>query len=255
MRLLDTISLVLAFVLSSGCSSENGNDFAEPSAVTLLTRAETATTVAHRLLVFGEVGNDACLLNHSFVSGDALKLDDGSYRFVTLTATGCFDLPAAGVIDGVSLDRLLPLKENTTLQPVMISAVTKVETPDETTYIANLHPATCLLKLELKNAPADLALELQNMAAGLSLSGSYSGAAKAYPLKKEEDNLCLPTVGNAIVQYASEGKTQTLEFGMPLESGYTYSARLQWNKEEDSFKILSKVEMWLGDSNTNGEAD
>ena len=126
-------SLLPAFafflLLSAGCSSDTTVDPPVSGTVTLLTRSVTETAAAHRLLVFGADGDNACKLNYSFTSGNAVTLDDGSYRFVTLTETACFDLPGAGVTAGVAANQLLTLKEGATLEAVQISQPAEVTLP------------------------------------------------------------------------------------------------------------------------------
>ena len=249
-------SLLPAFafflLLSAGCSSDTTVDPPVSGTVTLLTRTVTETASAHRLLVFGTDGDNACKLNHSFTSGSALTLDAGKYRFVTLTETACFNLPGAGVTAGVAANQLLALKEGATLEAVQISQPAEVTLP-AASYTAVLQPATCLFRLTLKEAPADLTLHLKNMPAGLSLSGSYTDAAtKAYPLE-ENDNICLPTAGSAVLQYRSDAGSGELDLGMTFEPGYTYSASLQW--QENGLKITSTVANWNGGGNTNGDAE
>ena len=238
-------SLLPAFVsfllLSAGCSSDTTVDPPVSGTVTLLKRSVTETATAHRLLVFGADGDNACKLNHSFTSGNAVTLDVGKYRFVTLIETACFDLPAAGEVDGLNYDQLLTLKEGTTLEAMQISHPDNITLPTAS-YTAVLQPATCLLRLTVKDAPAGLTLALNNMPAGLSLSGSYAGAAtKAYPLKVD-DNICLPTDGNAVLKYESDFGSDELDLGMAFEAGYTYSVSLQWHNEE--LKLTSNIEAW-----------
>lgn len=250
-------SLLPAFVsfllLFAGCSPDTTADPPAPGTVTLLTRTVTETAAAHRLLVFGAGTDNACKLNHSFTSGNAVTLDNGNYRFVTLTETACFDLPAAGEVDGLSYDQLLALKGDAGLEAVQISKPAEVKLPTETSYTAVLRPATCLFRLTLKDAPDGLQLHLKNMQAGLSLSGSYTDTAtKVYPLQ-ENDNICLPTAGSAVLQYRSDAGSGELDLGMAFEAGYTYSASLQW--QENGLKITSTVVNWAGDSNTEGDAE
>ena len=246
-------AFILFFLLSAGCSSDRIVDPPVSGTVTLLTRSVTETAAAHRLLVFGFDMDNSCKLNHSFTSGSAVALTEGNYRFVTLTETACFELPAAGTTAGLALDLPLPLKESVALEPILIKEATRVALP-QTSYIAVLQPATCLLRLTLTDAPENLTLTLQNMAAGLSLTGTYDTAAtKAYQLKAG-DNLCLPTVGKAIVQFAeTDGKTGTLKLGVPLEAGYTYQAALKWHAE--GLTLTSKVEMWNTGTSTEGNAE
>lgn len=254
MKLFILINVVLALLLSAACSSDITSDPVTPGSVTLLTRGETVSAATtHRLLVFGASGDNACKLNYSFSSGSAVALPDGNYRFVILTETSCFKLPAAGTTDGLALDRPLPLKESVSLEPVLIKEATQVTLP-QTSYTATLQSATCLLRLTLTDAPDDLTLTLQNMASGLSFTGTYDAAAtKAYPLKAG-DNLCLPTADKAIVQFTETGgNTGTLELGVPLEAGYTYQAALKWHA--GTLALKSKVEMWNNGSSTEGNAE
>ena len=246
------LALVLFLLLSVGCSPEVAVDPPVSGTVTLLTRSVTETATAHRLLVFGADGDNTCWLNYSFTSGSAVALSNGSYRFVTLTEAACFKLPAAGEVDGLSYDQLLTLKEGATLEAVQISHPDNITLPTAS-YTAVLQPATCLLRLTVKDAPADLTLALKNMPAGLSLSGSYAGAAtKAYPLKVD-DNICLPTDGNAVLEYKSTSGLGTLNLGMTFEPGYTYSASLQW--QENGLKITSVVVNWDNGGNSVGDAE
>ena len=91
------------------------------------------------------------------------------------------------------------------------------------------------------------------MPAGLSLSGSYIGATtKAYPLTVD-DNICLPTDDNAMLQYQTSAGSGTLDLGMTFEPGYTYSASLQW--QENGLKITSVVANWDEGGNSAGNAE
>lgn len=241
------------FLLSSGCSSDMTVDPPVSGTVTLLTRSVTETAAVHRLLVFGAGTDNACKLNHSFASGSAVKLADGNYRFVTLTETSCFDLPADGTTDGLTIDRPLLLKENVALEPVLISKVTAITLP-QVSYTASLQPATCLLRLTLTDVPDDLTLKLKNMPAGLSLTGIYTDVpTEAYPLK-EGENICLPTADKAIVQFTEiGGNTGSHELGVLLEAGYIYQVALKWHA--GTLALTSKVEMWNNGSPTEGSAE
>lgn len=250
-------SLLPAFVsfllLFAGCSPDTTADPPAPGTVTLLTRTVTETTVAHRLLVFGADGDNACKLNHSFTSGSAVTLDNGNYRFVTLTETACFDLPAAGEVDGLSYDQLLALKGDAGLEAVQISQPAEVKLPTETSYTAVLRPATCLFRLTLKDAPDGLQLHLKNMSAGLFLSGDYTDTSVLPYTLKEGENRCLPTDGNAVLQYQSDFGLGELDLGMAFEAGYTYSASLQWHNEE--LKLTSNIEAWENEDDKSGNAE
>lgn len=246
------LALMLFFLMSVGCSPEVAVEPPASGTVTLLTRSVTETTAAHRLLVFGVSGDKTCMLNYSFTSGSAVALTAGNYRFVTLTETACFNLPASGEVAGLSYDQLLTLKEDATLEAVQISHPDNITLP-ATSYTAVLQPATCLLRLTVKDAPDGLTLALNNMPAGLSLSGSYIGATtKAYPLTVD-DNICLPTDDNAMLQYQTSAGSGTLDLGMTFEPGYTYSASLQW--QENGLKITSVVANWDEGGNSAGNAE
>lgn len=247
------LALVLFLLLSVGCSPEVAVDPPVSGTVTLLTRSVTETATAHRLLVFGADGDNTCWLNYSFTSGSAVALSNGSYRFVTLTEATCFDLPVAGEVAGLNYDQLLTLKEGATLEAVQISHPDNITLP-ATSYTAVLQPATCLLLLTVKDAPDGLTLALKNMPAGLSLSGSYAAGAatKAYPLKVD-DNICLPTAGNAVLQYQVPAGSGELNLGMTFEPGYTYSASLQW--QENGLKITSVVVNWDNGGDSAGDAE
>ena len=179
-------SLLPAFVsfllLFAGCSPDTTADPPAPGTVTLLTRTVTETTVAHRLLVFGADDDNACKLNHSFTSGSAVTLDNGNYRFVTLTETACFDLPAAGKVDGLSYDQLLTLKGDAGLEAVQISQPAEVKLPTENSYTAVLRPATCLFRLTLKDVP-DGPVELSDALAAALREDIYGEQAN---VKMEE---------------------------------------------------------------------
>lgn len=250
-------SLLPAFVsfllLFAGCSPDTTADPPAPGTVTLLTRTVTETTVAHRLLVFGADDDNACKLNHSFTSGSAVTLDNGNYRFVTLTETACFDLPAAGKVDGLSYDQLLALKGDAGLEAVQISQPAEVKLPVAISYTAVLRPATCLFRLTLKDAPDGLQLHLKNMSAGLSLSGDYTDTSVSSYTLKEGENRCLPTDGNAVLQYQSDFGLGELDLGMAFEAGYTYSASLQWHNEE--LKLTSNIEAWENEDDKSGNAE
>lgn len=270
------ISLASALLLTAGCNNDDGADGSDaPAPVTLLTRGATEATAGHRLLVFpasghaGDAGSSSdaeCLLNYSFTSGNALTLAAGSYRFVTLTESSCLDLPVAGETDGLLFDKLLTLKDGASLEAVQVSEPAEVTFPGTTSYTASLQPATCLLKLQLADAPEGLTLQLTNMYGGIPLSGKYPEDAPviAYSLHQGE-NICLPTGESAILQYQykeesgpasgmqSGLESGTLNLGMSLDPGYTYSASLQWHNEE--LKITSTVEKWEGDDNTTGDAE
>ena len=265
------ISLASAFLLTAGCSGDGADDLSAPAPVTLLTRGATETTAAHRLLVFpasgdagdaGSSGDADCLFNYSFTSGKALTFEAGSYRFVTLTESPCLALPVAGETDGLPFDKLLALKDGATLEAVQVSEPAEVTFPGTTSYTASLQPATCLLKLQLADAPEGLTLQLINMYGGIPLSDKYPADAPviAYPLHQGE-NICLPTGENAVLQYQykaesgteSDIQSGTLDLGMSFDPGYTYSASLQWHNEE--LKITSTVEKWQGDDNTTGDAE
>ena len=246
------LALVLFLLLSVGCSPEVAVDPPVSGTVTLLTRSVTETAAAHRLLVFGASGENACKLNYSFTSGNAVVLSNGRYRFVTLTEATCFDLPAAGEVAGLNYDQLLALKADATLEAVQISHPKDITLPTAS-YTAILQPATCLLRLTVKDAPDGLTLALKNMPAGLSLSGSYTSATtKAYPLEVD-DNICLPTDGNAVLEYKSTSGLGTLNLGMTFEPGYTYSASLQW--QENGLKITSVVANWDDGGDSAGDAE
>ena len=251
-------SLLPAFVsfllLSAGCSSDTTVDPPVSGTVTLLTRSVTETATAHRLLVFGADGDNACKLNYSFTSGNAITLADGKYRFVTLTETACFDLPAAGEVVGLSYDQLLTLKKETVQDEVQISNPVGVTLPGTASYTASLRPATCLLKLEVKNPPeGNLSLKLKNMSVGISFSGDYTGTSTSDYTLIAGDNRCLPTNGTTMLQYESDFGSGELDLGMTFEPGYTYSVSLQWHNEE--LKLTSNIEAWENVGNESGNAE
>lgn len=254
-------ALTVLLLSMEGCS---GDDAAAPEketfGVALLTRGGNETT-AYRLLVFETGGEEKCLFNQSFGSGnESVRLTDGTYRFATLSGTEGFDLPIAGTTAGIGASALISLKEGGTCSAVRVSILQEVKIPGTAVYEAVLKPATCLLKLELKDAPEGVTLELANMYGGISLTGSYADNAStytSYPLTSKE-NVCLPTKGNAQLSYTMKGTdagmdSGTFDLGIPLEAGYTYSFTLQWHGEE--LQITSSVEQWKGDDNIAGDAE
>lgn len=255
---LTVLSVLLLSV--AGCS---GSDAPSPkddvSGVTLQTRGG-GETAGYRLLVFeGSAGK--CLVNQSFGSGnESVRLANGTYGFVTLSGVEGFDLPVAGTTVGIDPSVPVALKAGGKCSPVQVSVLQEVGIPGTSVYEVALKPATCLLKLELKDAPGGVALGLTNMYGGVSLTGSYAGDAplcSSYPLDSEE-NICLPTKGNAVLQYTGVASnlpetSGTLDLGMPLEPGYTYSFTLQWQGEH--LKITSTVEKWKDGDETTGDAE
>lgn len=253
--------LTVLLLSMAGCS---GDDAAAPeketSGVALLTRGGDETA-AYRLLVFETGGEGKCLLNQSFGSGnERVRLADGTYRFATLSGMEGFSLPAAGTTDGIDPSALVSLNADGKCSAARVGFLEEVKIPETGVYEAGLQPATCLLKLELKDMPADVTWALKNMYNGVSLTGSYPGGAavcSSYPLGSGE-NICLPTNGNAELQYTSASgesvpSSGTLGLGVPLEVGYTYSFTLQWHNEE--FQLTaSSIEDWGNKKNTDGDA-
>lgn len=138
-----------------------------------------------------------CLFNQSFGSGNkSVKLANGTYRFVTLSGIEGFDLPAGGTTDDISLSTPIALKAGSKCSPVQVSAPQKVSIPGTSVYTADLKPATCLLKPELKNVPEGVTLALTNMYNVVSLTGSYTGAEAVCPPYSlgSGENICLPTM-------------------------------------------------------------
>ena len=255
MRQLLLAGLLLALLLSAGCSNDPADASATGDSIVLLTRSTVATNAdTHRLLVFADADNNDCLLNHSFASGDALKLSDGTYRFVTLTHPECFDIPATGTTTGIGFNEAPTLKADVPLKAVLVSSATSVTLPTSAAYTANLKPATCVLKLQLVNVPEGLTLTLKNMPAGLSLSGNYTGVSTiAHTLDKNAGTYCLPTAGNAVIAFSvPAGSSGDLDLGMPIEAGHTYSVPLQWN--EGKIQLASTIKQWES-SSENGDAE
>lgn len=245
-------------LLLTGCGDDDtALPTGETAEVLLTTRGETGVA-DYRLLVFKADGG--CVCNRSFGSGnESIRLANGTYRFATLSGMEGFDLPAAGTTTGIDASALIPLKAGNTCSPAMVSGLQEVEIPSATTYEANLQPATCLVKLKLHDVPEEVELALTNMYAGISLTNTYGDAAtfSSYPLNSGE-NICLPTKENAMLQYtrpdaSGAAATGTLDLGMQLETGYTYSISLQWHEGE--MKITSSVADWQGDNEAEGDAD
>lgn len=245
-------------LLMTGCGDDDtALPVGETAEVSLTTRGGTGT-VDYRLLVFD---GGACVCNRSFGSGnESIRLANGTYQFVSLSGMEGFELPASGTTTGIDASTLIPLKEGRTCSPAMVSGLEEVNISNATTYEANLQPATCQLQLKLQDAPNGVELALTNMYAGISLTNTYGDAAtiSSYPLNSEE-NICLPTKGNAMLHYfyqsdASESALEgTLDLGTPLKAGYTYSISLQWHEGE--MKITSSVADWQGDNKIEGDAD
>lgn len=244
-------------LLMTGCGDDDtALPVGETAEVSLTTRGGTGT-VDYRLLVFD---GGACVCNRSFGSGnESIRLANGTYRFVTLSGMEGFNLPASGTTTGIDASTLIPLKEGRTCSPAMVSGLKEVKIPDATTYEANLQPATCLVKLKLHDVPLEVELALTNMYAGISLTNTYddTAASSSYPLNSGE-NICLPTEGNAMLQYTQPDAsrtavTGTLDLGTPLKAGYTYSFSIQWH--EGTMEITSSVTDWQGNTNIKGDAD
>lgn len=246
-------------LLMTGCGDDDtALPVGETAEVSLTTRGETGT-VDYRLLVFD--GDGACVCNRSFGSGnESIRLANGSYQFVSLSGMEGFELPASGTTTGFDVSTLIPLKEGVTCSPAMVSELKEVTILGATTYEANLQPATCQLQLKLQDAPSGVELALTNMYAGISLTNTYDNVKNisSYPLNSGV-NICLPTKGNAMLQYTQPDAsrtavTGTLDLGMPLEAGYTYSFSIQWY--EGTMKITSSVTNWQpGGDEVEGDAD
>lgn len=246
-------------LMSPGCGKSD--DAAHPSDATaevnLLTRGGSAAS-AYRLLVFSE-NNDDCLLNRSFGSGnESIRLANGSYHFVTLSDAEGLDLPPAGTTIGITPSTIIGLKEGTTTWPeAQVSILTTLTLPNASIYEATLKPATCRLKLTVTGIPEGktIAYELKNMYTGIRLNGQSAEEAP-YSLK-QGDNICLPTIGNAILSYTvSEGTTpaQSVEMnlGYALEPGYTLTTHLEWIDKE--MHLSSSITLWDDEGEKEGDA-
>lgn len=251
------LAALSALLLSAAGCSENDLPESDSAEVVLSTRTGNETT-DFRLLVFDD-SEGKCLLNQSFGSGNkSVKLANGTYRFVTLIGIEGFDLPAGGTTDGISLSTPIALKAGSKCSPVQVCAPQTVSISGTSVYTADLKPATCLLKPELKNAPEGVTLALTNMYNGVSLTGKYAdneALCSSYSLGSGE-NICLPTKGNAVLQYTSEtgeSVSGTLDLGMPLEAGYTYSFTLQWHY--GSLRLTSEIKKWKEIKTVTGDAE
>lgn len=252
------LAALSALLLSATGCSENDLPESDSAEVVLSTRAGNETA-DFRLLVFDN-SEGTCLFNQSFGSGNkSVKLANGTYRFVTLSGIEGFDLPAGGTTDDISLSTPIALKAGSKCSPVQVSAPQKVSIPGTSVYTADLKPATCLLKPELKNVPEGVTLALTNMYNVVSLTGSYTGAEAVCPPYSlgSGENICLPTNGNAVLQYTSGAGepvsvSGTLDLGMPLEAGYTYSFTLQWHY--GSLRLTSEIKKWVENSTVTGDA-
>lgn len=247
-------------LMAPGCgkSDEAANPSDATAEVNLLTRGGSAAS-AYRLLVFSE-NKDDCLLNRSFGSGnESIRLANGSYHFVTLSAAEGLDLPAAGTTIGITPSTVIGLKEGTTTWPeAQVSTLTTLTLPGTSIYEATLKPATCRLKLTVTGIPdgKTIAYELKNMYNGIRLDGQPAEAAP-YSLK-QGDNICLPTKGNAILSYTvSEGNAsaQSVEMNLryALEPGYTLTTHLEWIDKE--MHLSSSIIPWEGGDEDEKEGD
>lgn len=253
------LAALSALLLSATSCSENDLPESDSAEVVLSTRTGNETA-DFRLLVFDKSKGE-CLLNQSFGSGNkSVKLTNGTYRFVTLSGIEGFDLPADGTTDGISLSTPIALKAGSKCSPVQVCTPQTVSIPSTSVYIADLKPATCLLKPELINVPEGVTLALTNMYNSVSLTGKYAeneAVCSSYSLGSGE-NICLPTKGNAELQYTSgtgesTSVSGTLNLGMQLEAGYTYSFILQWHY--GSLRLTSEIKKWDNKTTVNGDAE
>lgn len=246
------------FLSAAGCSEDNPPSGEDGTTDVSLSTRGGVETAASRLWVFGS--DDKCVLNQPFgVGNGSVRLKDGRYRFATLSGMEGFSLPAAGTTDGIAPAALIPLNADGKCSAARVSLLEEVRIPQASVYEATLQPATCLLKLELKDMPEDVTLALTNMYDGVSLTGSYAGGAavcSSYPLGSGA-NICLPTDGNAMLRYTSGSggsapATGTLDLGVPLAAGYTYSFVLQWREELQL--TASSIDGWDNNYGTGGDA-
>ena len=247
------------FLSAAGCSEDNPSSPEDGTIEVSLSTRGGVETADYRQWVFGS--DNKCVFNQSFGAGSgSVRLKDGTYRFATLSGMEGFSLPAAGTTDGIDPSALIPLKANgSKCSAARVSFLKEVKIPEATVYEATLKPATCLLNLELKDVPDGTTLALTNMYNGVSLTGSSDGSAAvclSYPLGNGE-NICLPTNKNAMLKYTSaSGKSApasgTLDLGVTLEAGYTYSFVLQWN--EGLQLSSSSIKGWDEEGNKEGDA-
>lgn len=256
----NTLYLAALSALMFSAAGCRGNDAPEPESettgVALLTRGE-GETAGYRLLVFdgSSTGDGKCLLNRAFGSGnESVQLENGTYRFATLSGVEGFDLPAGGTTDGIDLSQPIPLKTGWQCTAARLGVLQEVDIPTASVYSVALQPATCLLKLKTADAPDGIVLSLENMYDGIPLSGNYAEDAHtaAYVLQSGP-NICLPTAGNARLAYRSEEGDDTLDLDMQLDPGYTYQATLQWHNGR--LGVTSRVEKWDGNTNVEGDAE
>lgn len=263
-RIIQTGSLAV-LLFAGGCSNDN-NLVPEPAAggeITIQTRADEAGD--YRLLVFKADDGDACVLNQVIEGGAAttLSLEAGNYQFVTLTGAGQFDMPEAGTTDDLTFSGAITLKQDQPLSPFNISRKTEITIPTDPVYVVELLPATCMVKLEIKNKDmfkGECTFSLTNMNNGFHLNDDTPDTAPY--LLAEGDNVCFPTKGEATLSYqfksaevqTGDAEAKTLDLGQAFEAGKSYTVTLTY-KEGFTLSDL-EIKGWNGEDNKHdGDAE
>lgn len=256
------IGTLAMLLFAGGCSNESSL-VPEPTVrgeITIQTRADEVGE--YRLLAFNP-GNGVCALNQVIKADGAattLSLDDGSYKFVTLTGAGQFDLPEAGKTEGLSLSGAIALKTDQSLSSCKISKAEEVSIPTASVYAAELQPATCQVTLTLKNeamlpAGQTFTCTLKNMYDGICPNGSApsSTLSAGYKLSAGSVTTCLPTDGHAVLDcQIGAGTAQKLTLTTAFVAGKSYTVTLTY-KEGFSLKDI-KINEW-GDEDHEHDGD
>lgn len=260
-RIIPTFALGL-LLLTGGCSDASSPlpAPAPKGEITIQTRADESGS--YRLLAF-KADDNACALNQVIKAdgtSQTITLPEGNYKFVTISGTDPFNLPAAGTTDRCSLSTPIPLKQGATLTPVGISPAADITIPSTSIYAAELQTLTCEVTLKIEDGGMlssgnPFFYSLKNMYDGFYPDGTPPGTALAdgYNLSVGATNYCLPTVGNAVIAYKTEvGGEQELQLDEAFQSGKSYTITLTY---EEDFAITAKIENWNQDSNNIHDAD
>lgn len=256
MKILYYLSALSALLLlAGGCSGSDAPDVEDlTGSVTLTTRGDTDATTTYRLLLFNEDGKK-CLKNINFgYNSEKLQLPNGSYKFVTLTEPVGTDLPAPGTIDQLSLNTPITVDGSVPLKPLCISKAETVVIPATKAYVAELKPATCNLILNISGDEAkDVKYTLASMYDNIPLDGGpFTGDFNDYQLYPGT-NICLPTNGNAQLNYKLNNTSSTIPLDFPLEAGYTYTVNLAYSDGVISLKTTVKT--WGDGGSQAGNAE
>lgn len=252
------IGALAVLLFAGGCSNENGL-VPEPTVsgeITIQTRADEAGE--YRLLAFN-AGNGICALNQIIKADGAAttwSLANGKYNFVTLTGAGQFDMPEAGTTNGLTFSGAITLKSSQSLNPVNISRATEITIPTDPVYAVELLPATCKVKLVVKDKGMlkdGCTFSLKNMNNGFRPDGTDPVTAPHTLV--EGENVCFPTTGNATLScQIGSAAEQTLNLGQAFETGKSYTVTLTY---KDGFALKDvEIKGWNSESNEHdGDAE